>query len=676
MYEKLQQALAAYHEGKTPDDSLFTHPFQVKIGQYYFDIVLQNYGKSDPYYSPDLEIETPVFCALAFRSGYSQIAYGPAYEALFSDEGLAKIREFSVMGFRDPNHPDEHYFIGPEKALEQYHVWLGDASSVNFRKRTTVTHNKPQGRDATHEQEIDPNLRDGIWFQVTSGMNFYVDDAKHFEGGPNDSALITFSNNINRILNTSPHTMDWFQRHPPPARNMKPGGEADYLQTWRNYIRKLSMEAIENDHWVLLWRGYMYYDGRSFDFAEVVKRMWKSIHELDQKWKPDTLVAKVDAKNNDVLGYTEWLIMKQDTALSRQKIYGKAPRSAVDQKVLGTFAMIANELRAHFPDLILRESICSIKLMSKISGFLNEGLLTENMTYNQLVQATVDYWTTRLKTVKTVKDTPPPELVTMRDGTAHLAFDFRSQPSTEGKRHNGAIQFFPDKSKTQALDKLKDWWLSVRQKFNKFRGAKVPPKVLKGSDLRNMVCQVTCDCKDFKYRMSWANVKQNATSQKGRTDNGDAPVHTNPGQRPGICKHLLACLSFLADDANLELHPEWAKDGEQPAHQHGDEEPTGQGIPQDEILKAGEEEHPLAKAAEEIQKAKAQDEEDQGKEAKRQQNQEPEPEEEERLRKPTPKKPAEPTNIGKTKADKQRKKKKPTKGAFGKSAANRARKRT
>jgi hypothetical protein len=75
-----------------------------------------------------------------------------------------------------------------------------------------------------------------------------------------------------------------------------------------------------------------------------------------------------------------------------------------------------------------------------------------------------------------------------------------------------------------------------------------------------MLVEVSCDCKDFKYRMSWSNVKAGVTTQAGRTDNGRPPVKTNPAGRPGFCKHILATLRYLTDDAEIQISKDLSRE--------------------------------------------------------------------------------------------------------------------
>src|SRR5690606_19877490 len=95
-------------------------------------------------------------------------------------------------------------------------------------------------------------------------------------------------------------------------------------------------------------------------------------------------------------------------------------------------------------------------LTSRIFQLCEGVILTESMTYDQLVAATADYWPTRLETVKYVK-AHPPEFVALKGGDVDLAFCYQAHPGPHpkgsGQKHYGAIVFFPDKNKI--LNKLK-----------------------------------------------------------------------------------------------------------------------------------------------------------------------------------------------------------------------------
>lgn len=175
-------------------------------------------------------------------------------------------------------------------------------------------------------------------------------------------------------------------------------------------------------------------------------------------------------------------------------------------------------------------------------------VLSETLTYDQLVKATKRDWSSRFDTVKGVSSEAP-ELVILKDGNVHLTFDYISRPSTEGIKHKGQIMFVPDER--QLKDKLKGWWDGIKNKFRQFIGKPVPPQVMNGSDLRNMKCKVSCDCKDFKFRFEVADYRQSASDLK--FSNGRFPTKTNPKNLPGICKHLLAVLEHLTDNSDVKI---------------------------------------------------------------------------------------------------------------------------
>jgi hypothetical protein len=63
-----------------------------------------------------------------------------------------------------------------------------------------------------------------------------------------------------------------------------------------------------------------------------------------------------------------------------------------------------------------------------------------------------------------------------------------------------------------------------------------------------VVCKVDCSCPDYKYRWAYANAAQQAGEVGGDSlnrSNGNAPVKTNPGKKPSLCKHLVALKDYL-----------------------------------------------------------------------------------------------------------------------------------
>lgn len=64
----------------------------------------------------------------------------------------------------------------------------------------------------------------------------------------------------------------------------------------------------------------------------------------------------------------------------------------------------------------------------------------------------------------------------------------------------------------------------------------------------DVVCKVDCSCQDYKYRWAYANAVQDAGDigyDSLNQSNGNAPVKTNPGRKPSLCKHLVALKDYL-----------------------------------------------------------------------------------------------------------------------------------
>src|SRR5262249_11813105 len=148
---------------------------------------------------------------------------------------------------------------------------------------------------------------------------------------------------------------------------------------------------------------------------------------------------------------------------------------------------------------------------------LTEALL-KGLTYNQMLTATQAFWASRFENTKRVY-TKPPGLVVLKDGTVDLTFDFQTEwaYSTEKKPHKGYVKFIPVKGQPERMNKFIGLFKKLGTRIKKMFGKKIPPQILNGADLRNMLVDVSCDCKDFKYRMSYANVQSGVTSQAGRT---------------------------------------------------------------------------------------------------------------------------------------------------------------
>jgi len=104
------------------------------------------------------------------------------------------------------------------------------------------------------------------------------------------------------------------------------------------------------------------------------------------------------------------------------------------------------------------------------------------------------------------------------DDSNYYMFNFRGYPSTTGQRHVGYVRFLKPKN---------------------------PDTPLKDID-----CEVDCDCPDFKYRFAWSNKQRGAAKVGPGSYNkafNRAPRITNPTNQPGLCKHLIAVKDYLGD---------------------------------------------------------------------------------------------------------------------------------
>ncbi|MGV0949175.1 MAG: hypothetical protein ACOYB3_00790 [Azonexus sp.] len=111
---------------------------------------------------------------------------------------------------------------------------------------------------------------------------------------------------------------------------------------------------------------------------------------------------------------------------------------------------------------------------------------------------------------------PPLEIDAYKDAIFHT-FNFKSFPSTTGLRHRGYIKFEkPSHGRPMPSEKI--------------------PVV------------VDCTCPDFRYRWAWANKQRGASrvgSQSLNQAHNRAPRITNPGNKIGLCKHLLAARNYI-----------------------------------------------------------------------------------------------------------------------------------
>ena len=138
--------------------------------------------------------------------------------------------------------------------------------------------------------------------------------------------------------------------------------------------------------------------------------------------------------------------------------------------------------------------------------------LEERMTFDQLFRVSDPKRVARSFKVRG----PPLEIDSYQD-TVYYIFNFKSNPSTTGLRHQGYLKFFKPKS-----------------------GSNTP--------LQHVDCLVDCTCPDYRYRWAWAN-KQRQSSLVGPQSLNQAwnkaPRKTNPQGKPGLCKHILAAREYI-----------------------------------------------------------------------------------------------------------------------------------
>lgn len=157
-----------------------------------------------------------------------------------------------------------------------------------------------------------------------------------------------------------------------------------------------------------------------------------------------------------------------------------------------------------------------LKLSKTLKNSLKEhsprrgNCLCEALSFSQLFNLSEPKRVVRSKTVKG----PPLDIRAFDDAQYHI-FNFKSNPSTTGLRHHGYI------------------------KLNR-------PK--KSEPLTEIPCLVDCTCQDYRYRWAWTNKQRGAGKVGPGSVNqalNKAPRITNPTNRPGLCKHILALKDYL-----------------------------------------------------------------------------------------------------------------------------------
>lgn len=137
--------------------------------------------------------------------------------------------------------------------------------------------------------------------------------------------------------------------------------------------------------------------------------------------------------------------------------------------------------------------------------------IVEQLSFSRLFNLSEPKRIVRSNTVK-----GPPLDIRAFDDAQYYIFNFKSNPSTTGLRHHGYIKFLRPRRDDEPLSELP--------------------------------CLVDCTCPDFKFRWAWTN-KQRGASRVGRNSLNQAinraPRITNPSNKPGLCKHVLALKNYI-----------------------------------------------------------------------------------------------------------------------------------
>jgi len=145
-------------------------------------------------------------------------------------------------------------------------------------------------------------------------------------------------------------------------------------------------------------------------------------------------------------------------------------------------------------------------------GLATRRVLSERLTYDMLYRMSEPRRVDRSRTVKT-----PPMEVNIGNKDAYYFFNFKGNPSTTGLRHKGYLRI---------MKPLHD----------------------RPTAVQDLHCMVDCTCPDYRYRWAWSN-KQRGAGKVGpgsfNQAHNRAPVWTNPLNRPGLCKHILAVKDFV-----------------------------------------------------------------------------------------------------------------------------------
>lgn len=108
----------------------------------------------------------------------------------------------------------------------------------------------------------------------------------------------------------------------------------------------------------------------------------------------------------------------------------------------------------------------------------------------------------------------------------------KSPEKPNGERHQGFIYFF------------KEWMDS-------------------GDDASKIPCSVDCDCKDYRYRLGYANKANDAGENGPNSLNKGLNYPSSINIGPGLCKHLISLKEYLK--TQIETEPEVPTQPDQPA---------------------------------------------------------------------------------------------------------------
>ena len=185
-------------------------------------------------------------------------------------------------------------------------------------------------------------------------------------------------------------------------------------------------------------------------------------------------------------------------------------------KILGGKIIVGNEPQNppyKIKSLIAGKEYSPNMTEGKLSFFgMMKEVLLERMSFADLYNRSDP---ARIKRANNVRVRPLK--VTTMDGNEAWTFRYKSSPSTTGSPWKGYVQFFKD---------------DVTNKEN----------------AGEIDCMVDCSCPDYRYRWAYANAKQDASKVGAGSWSGcinSPPKVMNPGEYPGMCKHLIALGEYL-----------------------------------------------------------------------------------------------------------------------------------